>query len=438
MVGKFDNLFLTKRGLFDHDGSNTDGEAYPFTKTGFRIMTPGKWMTHIDKVVIPQDFVPFQRETHYQWIYEEYWYYIEVILKEVYHTWNEEWGWANSWAGYIDYGAFIKNVSWPQSSAKLYANIYGYSLPRDTSETSLLRRKDLCNRIGMLFYNADTVEIDPGNPHFKEVDGVLYDSTGTFILRYSPLRKERTFQIPDGTVLTFPCFPVLCNLDTLIFPQDGNIGITHGSPVGISPIMGRVDDYKGEKEDSTRNVYKMHKLKAMIFPSATTEVSEMAVSFFQVEKVIFYTSKMPKKTAPAVAWRMQHYDGPNGDDGPCNFLEYLPYDPGVPTLHLWEKVYADFSDMGTWTAEYSGQIHPLSNLENNIPKTTIWQPFVKGGDGFLTVSRAAGKQVDVYSVSGTLVASRRMAAPSEKIYLKGKSVYIVRIGDQYNLKVLVR
>lgn len=71
-------------------------------------------------------------------------------------------------------------------------------------------------------YSLEEINVDPGNPNYYDIDGVLYSNTtnGPSLVRYPPARKGELFSVPEGvTAIEFLAFQRSNNLSKIIFPQ---------------------------------------------------------------------------------------------------------------------------------------------------------------------------------------------------------------------------
>lgn len=93
-----------------------------------------------------------------------------------------------------------------------------------------------CNNIKNITIPAETVSIDgnpffrcsgleyihvqPGNTMYCDIDGVLYDATGTTLIAYPEGKSETVYKIPGGvTKIADESFGYHSNLETVIIPK---------------------------------------------------------------------------------------------------------------------------------------------------------------------------------------------------------------------------
>ena len=78
-----------------------------------------------------------------------------------------------------------------------------------------------CGGNASVFYGCDLLksfDVDPANPVFRSIDGVLYQNDGRILVSYPLARKDRTFRIPDAVEAVAPyAFAANKNIERVLF-----------------------------------------------------------------------------------------------------------------------------------------------------------------------------------------------------------------------------
>ncbi len=66
----------------------------------------------------------------------------------------------------------------------------------------------------------ESIEVDPNNPRYMSIDGVLYSKDGTYLLYYPANKKDKTFIIPDTVIdICEYAFAGQQHLETIVFNE---------------------------------------------------------------------------------------------------------------------------------------------------------------------------------------------------------------------------
>lgn len=66
----------------------------------------------------------------------------------------------------------------------------------------------------------EDIHVQPSNTSYSDIDGVLYDSTGTTLIAYPEGKSETMYKIPEGvTKIADESFGYNSNLETVIIPK---------------------------------------------------------------------------------------------------------------------------------------------------------------------------------------------------------------------------
>lgn len=60
--------------------------------------------------------------------------------------------------------------------------------------------KDFSPEKVKLCFALEKIEVDPNNPYYKSIDGVLFDKSGESLILYPCAKIEKTYTVPDGVV----------------------------------------------------------------------------------------------------------------------------------------------------------------------------------------------------------------------------------------------
>ena len=79
-----------------------------------------------------------------------------------------------------------------------------------------------CGGNASVFYGCELLksfDVDPANPVFRSIDGVLYQNDGRILVSYPLAKKDRTFRIPDSVEAIAPyAFAANKNIERVFFP----------------------------------------------------------------------------------------------------------------------------------------------------------------------------------------------------------------------------
>lgn len=81
------------------------------------------------------------------------------------------------------------------------------------------------------------ITVNPENPNYKSVDGVLFNKAGTTLIQYPQAKPETSLTVPDG-VLTIGSFAFSCAkfLETVIIPNNVTTATSIDRPNGCSAV----------------------------------------------------------------------------------------------------------------------------------------------------------------------------------------------------------
>lgn len=255
------------------------------------------------------------------------------------------------------------------------------------------------------------------------------------MLRYSPQRRKKTFHIPDGVVLTMPCFPLKYELDTLVLPHTQFVPITRGSSIGVCPIIYafEVQDTKFDRPLYYRSLCTMHRIQVLVIPSEIEFLSPLAVYYFNVRYTVFLGNRLPALVSPIIWWHVQNA---------CTYC--MVYRLSTPFWWAsnkdWYYFYGDLSsndNIDMWV-KITGSpivIRPLSEYPGlvSVASPADDSPFslVRGG----VIFRGTEEMVSIYDTGGTLLRKQRVG-DGATIPLSPGRLYIAVVGNR-RYKVVV-
>ncbi|MDE7361606.1 MAG: leucine-rich repeat domain-containing protein [Oscillospiraceae bacterium] len=115
------------------------------------------------------------------------------------------------------------------------------------------------------------INVDPKNPHFRSVDGVLFTADLKTLISYPPMNAAEEYSVPDGTeCILFDAFARSKNLKKVTIPHSvselgGEVFRSCESLLSVE-IMGKITEIKGF------TFHRCGALETVTIPSSVTEI----------------------------------------------------------------------------------------------------------------------------------------------------------------------
>ena len=196
------------------------------------------------------------------------------------------------------------------------------------------------------FQNAGVMTaiiVDPANPNYKSVDGILYNKAGTILIHYPAAKTGNSFTIPAGVnSIDLYAFSCAKNLNTVTIPDEvlqadnidrdagcGERGISQFIIGSGNPNYTSIDGVMFNKAATTILAYPYNKSgTSYVMPSSVTTIANQALSDSKDLRLQSITLSPNLTTIGTYSFRQLN----------------------LPTLHIPASV-TTIADLGLWTVK---------------------------------------------------------------------------------------